>query len=57
MVSYFYNKAINEGKEPNIALYQYPGPLPKTKEQTLLMLADTIEAAARSLKKSQSVTN
>lgn len=50
MVSYFYNKAINEGKEPNIALYQYLGPLPKTKEQTLLMLADTIEAAARSLK-------
>lgn len=49
-VSYFYNKAIKDNKEANIDMYRYPGPIPKTKEQTLLMLADTIEAAARSLK-------
>jgi membrane-associated HD superfamily phosphohydrolase len=44
------NKALKEGKKPNKKDYQYPGPLPKTKEQSLLMLADTVEAAARSLK-------
>jgi putative nucleotidyltransferase with HDIG domain len=49
-VSYFLNKALKEGKKPNKKDYQYPGPLPKTKEQSLLMLADTVEAAARSLK-------
>ncbi len=49
-VSYFFNKAIKEGKKPNKEDYQYPGPIPKTKEQSLLMLADTVEAAARSLK-------
>ena len=30
------------------ALFQYPGPKPRTKEETILMLADTIEAAAKS---------
>jgi membrane-associated HD superfamily phosphohydrolase len=30
--------------------YQYPGPLPFSKETAILMMADSVEAAARSLK-------
>lgn len=49
---YFYRKY--KEKHPNEvidgSLFQYPGPKPKTKEQTLLMLADTIEAGCKSLK-------
>ena len=30
--------------------YTYPGPLPYTKEQSILMLADSLEAASKSLK-------
>ena len=31
-------------------LFQYPGPNPFTREQAILMMADTVEAASRSLK-------
>ena len=30
-------------------LFTYPGPNPTTKEQAILMMADTVEAASRSL--------
>ena len=30
--------------------FSYPGPKPFTKEQTILMMADSVEAASRSLK-------
>ena len=30
--------------------FTYPGPIPFTKEQVLLMMADAVEAASRSLK-------
>ena len=49
----FYHKAKdleNQGGPPvNEQEYRYPGPLPKTKEAGLIMLADGIEAACRSL--------
>lgn len=53
LISYFFNKAIEEQDE-DIDLVQeddfrYPGPKPQFKEAALLMLADSIEAAARSL--------
>lgn len=32
------------------SLFQYPGPNPMTKEQAILMMADAVEAASRSLK-------
>ena len=32
------------------SLFQYPGPNPFTREQAILMMADTVEAASRSLK-------
>ena len=51
-LKYFYNKWRNEHPdEPvNEDLFRYPGPNPSTKEQALLMMADCIEAASRSLK-------
>jgi putative nucleotidyltransferase with HDIG domain len=56
VIDYFYDKARKEaedaGEDPESvdrSLYQYPGPRPQTKEAGLLMLADGIEAAARTL--------
>mgnify|MGYP002876772185 CR=1 FL=1 len=53
LISYFYNKALEEQDE-DIDLvhegdFRYPGPKPQFKEAALLMLGDSIEAAARSL--------
>lgn len=52
VTKYFYNTAVNESPDGNVdkADYQYPGPNPNTKETTILMMADSIEAASRSLK-------
>ncbi|MDX9748946.1 MAG: HDIG domain-containing protein [Paludibacter sp.] len=49
---YFYNAFINANPDikPNDELYTYPGPLPDTKETAILMMADAVEARARSLK-------
>jgi len=54
LVRYFYQKA-KEKSDPEIEkigeeTYRYPGPPPQTKEAALVMLADSIEAASRSLK-------
>ncbi len=48
---YFYNswKNANPGKEIDDAAFSYPGPNPFTKETAILMMADTVEAASRSL--------
>lgn len=48
---YFYISWKNEhpGEEPNEELFTYPGPNPFTKEQAILMMADAVEAASRSL--------
>ncbi len=52
LVRYFYEKAkeIPYYEDLNESDYRYPGPKPKTKEAGIIMLADTIEAAARTLK-------
>ncbi len=49
---FFYNTYINENpdKIPDVSLFSYPGPTPFTKETAILMMADSIEAASRSLK-------
>ena len=51
-VEYFYRKFLknNPDKEVLLSDFVYPGPKPTTKEQTILMLADSIEAASKSLK-------
>ncbi len=58
MVSYFYNKAKQEAAQPDSEIneseiseedYRYPGPNPQTKEAAIMALADSCEAATRSL--------
>lgn len=50
-VRYFYIKYSNEHQGENIdkALFTYPGPLPTTKEEAIVMMADAVEASAKSL--------
>lgn len=52
LTRYFYNTACNaaNGEAVDPAPYTYPGPNPRTKETSLLMMADATEAASRSLK-------
>lgn len=47
MIDLFYQKALEISKEAAQDSYRYPGPRPKTKETALVMLADSVEAAAR----------
>lgn len=58
LVSYFYTKAKQEAAQPGSAIspeeiseaeFRYPGPKPRTKECAILALADSCEAATRSL--------
>ncbi len=48
---YFYVKYKNEhpGEEVDELLFTYPGTNPFTREQAILMMADTVEAASRSM--------
>jgi len=47
---YFYTKYLNDGGDPSaVAEFFYPGPAPKTKEQVILMLCDTVDAASRTI--------
>ena len=50
-VVYFYNKAMKASPEEpvDIADFRYDGPKPQTCEAAIVMLADTVEAAARAL--------
>ncbi len=48
---FFYSKYVNDGGDPaNVGDFTYPGPRPTTKEQVILMLCDSLEAASRTLK-------
>ena len=49
LMSFFYHKAREA--DPNVEErdFRYPGPKPRSKETAVLMLADAVEAAARSL--------
>jgi putative nucleotidyltransferase with HDIG domain len=48
---YFYTKYVNEGGDPDdVADFSYDGKKPTTKEQVILMIADAVEAASRSLR-------
>lgn len=50
-VMFFYHKALQQanGKPVDIADFRYDGSRPSTKESAIVMLADTIEAAVRSM--------
>ena len=48
---YFLNKYLNEGGDPSdVADFYYHGQKPTTKEEVILMICDSIEAASRTLK-------
>ncbi len=60
LITFFYQKALEARKKAqdnkkaelppiNMEDYRYPGPKPQTKEAGLVMLADVVEAACRSL--------
>ncbi|MBM1107804.1 HDIG domain-containing protein [Aurantibacter crassamenti] len=49
-VYYFYKKQQELEKNVNIEDFKYPGPLPFSKETAILMMADSVEAASKSLK-------
>ncbi len=60
LVSYFYHSAVRDaekdaqaeggnGGEVQESFFRYPGPKPRTRETAIVMLADTIEAASRTL--------
>lgn len=52
LVKYFYYKAKNAAENPDDIKeedYRYPGPIPSTKEAGIIMLADSTEAAVRSI--------
>lgn len=51
-IKYFYNTWCNQhpNEEPDEELFSYDGPDPTTKEQAILMLGDSVEAAVKSIK-------
>ena len=51
LTKYFYINYCNEHPNEQVdkEMFQYPGPNPFTREQAILMMADTVEAASRSL--------
>ena len=48
VIQHFYQMALREADSVDVADYRYPGPKPQTKEQAILMLADSVEATVRS---------
>lgn len=48
-LAYFYNKAKSLDENVREDDFRYAGPKPKTKESAIIMLADSIEAAVRSI--------
>lgn len=52
LVSFMYQRAqaeAEEGEEVRESDFRYPGPKPQTRENAIIMLADTVEAAARAM--------
>ena len=51
LIHFFYQRALEEYKAEKVeeGTYRYPGPKPRTREAALVMLADAVEAASRTL--------
>lgn len=51
LITYFYQKAIEQGLNDSVLQehYRYPGPKPQTRVAALVMMADAVEAASRTL--------
>lgn len=50
LVYYFFKKEQEVDSEVNEEDFRYPGPIPFSKETAILMMADSVEAASKSLK-------
>ena len=50
LIRYFHSKAIESSENVMDEDFRYDGPIPFTKEQGILMLADGVEASCRSMK-------
>jgi membrane-associated HD superfamily phosphohydrolase len=52
LIKYFYMRALEESEEDqslSAETFRYPGPRPRSKETVIGMLADSVEAASRTL--------
>lgn len=49
VLTYFYKRALEENTGLEELNFRYPGPRPRSKETAVLMLADAVESASRSL--------
>ena len=54
LVYYFYRKERDDQGSANKEDFLYPGPIPFSKETAILMMADSVEAASKSLKEPSS---
>jgi putative nucleotidyltransferase with HDIG domain len=54
LLTYFYHEAQRradpEAPEPEEHRYRYPGPTPRSRESAIVMLADAVESASRSMR-------
>ena len=52
LMSYFYQKALEQNAEEKVSKddFRYPGPKPQSRETAIMMCADVVEAASRTLK-------
>lgn len=58
LIKYFFTTWCNEhpDEQPDVAAFSYTGHDPKSKEQAILMMADGVEAASKSLKETTEET-
>ena len=49
LVQFFYYKALENGEKVVESNFRYSGPKPRTKESGIILMADTVEAAVRTL--------
>jgi len=47
LIKHFYQLALQQEDSVDVGDYSYPGPKPQTREQAILMLADSVEATVR----------
>lgn len=50
LVKYFYHQAKQNNTQVNEDYFRYPGPKPQSKEAMIIMIADSVEAASRTIK-------
>ncbi|MGB5556316.1 MAG: HDIG domain-containing metalloprotein [Flavobacteriaceae bacterium] len=50
LVYYFFKKGQEQNAQVDESNFKYPGPIPFSKETAILMMADSVEAASKSLK-------